>query len=94
MWVLLVLMIGVPVHIAVNKGLAHWREHGELSAILTITLVMLVTGIALPLVQGDVLKLGQAATQVAISAAAGLLFGTPIGLIFRAMVHVEARKPR
>src|SRR5579859_2047353 len=92
MWVLLVVIIGAPVHIAVNKGLAHWREHGEISAILTITLVMSITGVALPLVQGGVLMPGQAATRLAISAAAGLLFGTPIGLIFRAMVHAEAPK--
>jgi len=94
MWVLLVVIIGVPVHIAVNKGLAHWREHGELSAILTMTLVMIVTGVAMPLVQGSDLMPGQVATRLATSVAAGLLFGTPIGLIFRVMVHAEINKGR
>jgi hypothetical protein len=92
MWILLVAIVGAPVHIAVNKGLAHWREHGEISAIVTLTLVMLITGVALPLVHGDVLMPGQAATRLAISAAAGLLFGTPIGLIFRIVVRSEAKK--
>lgn len=94
LWFLLVLLVGVPVHIAVNKGLAHWREHGELSAILTLTLVMLITGIAMPLVQGGVLPPGQAAVRLLTSAGAGLLFGTPIGLIFRVIVQVEAKKGR
>lgn len=94
LWVLLVAIIGVPVHIAVNKGLAHWREHGELSAILTMTLVMMVTGIAMPLVQGSDMSPGQAGTRLAASALAGLLFGTPIGLIFRFMVHAETKKRR
>lgn len=91
LWILLVALIGVPVHIAVNKGLAHWREHCELSSILTMTLVMVTSRVAMPLIQGVLLSPKEAATQLLFSLVAGLLFGTPIGLIFRVIVHAEAK---
>lgn len=91
MWILLVAAIGVPVHLLVNKGLAHWREHGEISSILTLTLAMATSGVLLPLIHGGVLSPKEAATQLLFSLAAGLLFGTPIGLIFRVMVHTERK---
>jgi uncharacterized membrane protein YczE len=88
MWILLVVSIGVPVHLFVNKGLAHWRDHCELSAILTMSLVMIFSRVALPLIQGGVFPApGELATKLLFCLVGGLLFGAPIGLIFRAIVH-------
>ena len=93
-WILLVLAIGVPVHLALNKGLAHWREHGEISSILTMTLVMITANLVMPLIRSGAPAPRDAAIQLLFSLIAGFLFGAPIGLIFRMMVRGEARPPR
>lgn len=94
MWILLVATIGVPVHLVVNKGPSHWREHGEISSIVTMTLVMITANLVMPLIQGIALAPAEAARQLLFSLVAGLLFGAPIGLIFRMIVHGDTPPSR
>ena len=86
MWVLLIVVIGLPVHIFVTKGLAHWRRHYEISAIATMSLVMIACHVVLPLLQGDVVDVVK---RLEFAAATGVLFGAPLGLIIRAIIGTE-----
>jgi hypothetical protein len=89
MWVLLIVAIGLPVHISLNKGLAHWRRHYEISAIATMSLTMIACHVLLPLLQGDLADLRDLARHFEFAGTAGLLFGAPIGLIIRAVLGGE-----
>lgn len=89
MWILLIVAIGAPVHILVNKGIAHWRKNYEISSIATMTLVMLACLILLPLLHGIGLPPLKVAQKLVFATIVGLLFGTPIGLLARAMIGSE-----
>jgi hypothetical protein len=89
MWVLLIVVIGLPVHISVNKGLAHWRRHYEISAIATMSLVMMACHVILPLLQGGMLDLHDLIRHLEFAGAAGVLFGGPIGVIVRLVIGSE-----
>jgi hypothetical protein len=87
LWILLIVMIGVPVHAALNHGLARWRGKFELSLIVTMVLVTIVSLIALPEIEGAHFGLREVERKLLFALASGVLFGAPIGLIFRAMAR-------
>ena len=86
LWILLIVMIGAPVHILVNRGIAHWRRNYEISAIVTMVLVMAISLVAAPLIQGNEPTLRELVKQLAFSGTAGVLFGAPLGLIARGVL--------
>ena len=87
MWISLIVTIGVPMHLAVNRGIAHWRRNYEISSVLTITLVMLVSLILMPLLHGAVIGLEDVTKLALFSGLSGLAFGIPMGLIFRVIAR-------
>ncbi len=92
MWFMLVVLTAVPVHISVNKGVARWRRNYEISSMVTMTVVMAVCRVFLPLMQGCALDPKEAGKLLLTSCVFGGVFGAPIGLMFRAMTgHSRAR---
>lgn len=92
LWILLIVAIGAPVHVLVNRGIAHWRRNFEISAVVTMMLVMAVSLVVAPLMQGEGLGWHDLARQLAFSSIAGLLFGAPLGLIARmSLISADAK---
>ncbi len=87
LWILLIVTIGLPVHAALNHGLARWRGKYELSLMMTMALVTTLSLVVLPLIEGADFSMREMGGKLLFSLVSGMLFGGPIGLIFRAILR-------
>jgi len=85
-WLLLVAMIGTPIHLMLRHRHAQTRFNYAAFAALTIAVTMVI-GFALPMA-GPGANRGFAviATDLVLALSFGLIFGVPLGLVFRGVV--------
>jgi len=81
-WLLLVAMIGTPLHLFLRQRHVQTRANYAAFSAITIALTMMI-GYAVPAAPHS---LHDIASYVGLSLAFGVLFGVPVGLIFRGIV--------
>ena len=85
-WLLLVAMIGMPIHVLLRHRHAQTRFNYAAFAALTISLAMAI-GFAVPLAgPGADRGLHVVMTDLVLSLCMGTVFGVPLGLVFRGVV--------
>lgn len=85
-WLLLIAMIGTPIHVMLRHRHIQTRFNYAAFAALTIAVTMVI-GFALPLAgPGANRGFPVIATDLVLAMSFGLIFGVPLGLIFRSMV--------